>query len=59
MTTTLAIIGGIVIVLGASAKIPHAVSVLIRACIPMVKAFHDLRRAIRAGSADAGNSTGS
>jgi hypothetical protein len=49
MTTTLAIIGGIVIILGASAKIPHSISALLRACIPMVKAFHDLRRAIRAG----------
>jgi hypothetical protein len=57
MSTTLAIIGGIVIVLGASAKIPHAVATLIRACIPMIKAFYDLRRAIRAGSADTGNST--
>src|SRR5580704_15038473 len=31
MSTTLAIIGGIVIVLGASAKIPHAAATLIRA----------------------------
>jgi hypothetical protein len=55
MTTTLAIIGGIIVVLGAAAKIPYTVSALIRACIPMVQAFHDLRRVMQQVSSDAGN----
>jgi hypothetical protein len=46
MTTALAIIGGIVIILGALAKVPPAASTLIRACIPVVRAVHDLRHAI-------------
>jgi hypothetical protein len=46
MTTTLAIIGGAVIILGAATKVPLAVCALIRACIPVATAFHDLRRAI-------------
>lgn len=47
MTITLTIIGGILIVLSAVTRIPLAVSALIRACIPVVTAIHDLRRAIR------------
>jgi len=47
MTTALAIIGGIAVILGAAAKVPPALSALIRACIPVVTAVHDLRRAIR------------
>jgi drug/metabolite transporter (DMT)-like permease len=47
MTITLAIIGGILIVLNAVSRIPLAVSALIRACIPVVTAVHDLRQASR------------
>ena len=47
MTTALAIIGGIAIILGAATKIPLAVCALIRSCIPVVTAIHDLSRAIR------------
>lgn len=47
MTTVLAIIGGIAVILGAATKIPPAVCALIRACIPLVTAIHDLGRAIR------------
>jgi hypothetical protein len=47
MTTALAIIGGTAVILGAATKIPPAVCALIRACIPMAAAFHDLRHAIR------------
>jgi hypothetical protein len=46
MTTALAIIGGAVIILGAATKIPPAFCALIRACIPVVIALHDLRHAI-------------
>lgn len=47
MTTALAIIGGIAIILGAATKIPPAVCTLIRTCIPLVNAIHDLGQAIR------------
>jgi hypothetical protein len=46
MTTALAIIGGIAVILGAATKIPPAVCALIRGCIPMVTAIHDLGHAI-------------
>ena len=47
MTTALAIIGCITVILGAATKIPAAVCALIRACIPMIAAFNDLHHAIR------------
>jgi hypothetical protein len=46
MTTALAIIGGTVLILGAATKIPPAVCALVRACIPVAAALHDLRHAI-------------
>lgn len=55
MTTALAIIGGIAVILGAATRIPPAVSAFIRACIPMVTALRELHRAIRRRSnSDAG-----
>ena len=50
MTTALAVIGGIAVILGAATKIPVAVCALIRACIPVITALHDLRHAIRHNS---------
>ncbi|MFJ5045531.1 hypothetical protein ACIQH7_09795 [Streptomyces anulatus] len=47
LTTMLAVIGGIVIILGAAARIPNAVAELIRACIPVINAFHELRTALK------------
>jgi hypothetical protein len=47
MITALATIGGIAVILGAATKIPPAVCALIRACIPLVTAIHDLGHAIR------------
>ena len=46
MTTALAIIGGTALILGAATRIPPAACTLIRACIPVATALHDLRRAI-------------
>ncbi len=53
MTTALAIIGGIAVILGAATKIPPAVCTLIRTCIPLVTAIHDLGHAIRHRSNEA------
>jgi hypothetical protein len=50
MTTALAIIGGTAIILGAATKIPPAICALIRACIPLAAALHDLRNAISRSS---------
>jgi len=47
MTTALALIGGIAVILGAVTKIPPAVCALIRACIPLVAAIHDLGHVVR------------
>ncbi len=47
MTTALEIIGGIAIILAAAARVPPAISVVIRACIPVVTALRDLHHAIR------------
>jgi hypothetical protein len=47
MTTVLAIIGSIVIILTAATQIPQVAGALLRACIPLIKDFHDLRDAIR------------
>jgi cell division protein FtsL len=46
MTTILTIIGGIVLLLGAVTKIPPALCALIRACIPVATALHELRQAV-------------
>jgi hypothetical protein len=53
MTIALATIGGIVVILGAATKIPPAICALIRACIPLVTAIHDLGYAIRHRSNEA------
>lgn len=45
--TALAIIGGIVVVITAAAKIPIAGAAFLRACIPLIYAFRDLRNALR------------
>lgn len=45
MTTALAVIGGAVVILSAASKVPPAVSALVRACVPVVAAFHELRHA--------------
>ncbi|MCX4501128.1 hypothetical protein [Streptomyces anulatus] len=50
----LAVIGGIVIILGAAARIPNAVAELIRACIPVINAFHELRTALKRTTPQAG-----
>ena len=47
MALSLLIIGGVVVVLTAAAKVPAAAAAFLRACIPLVEAFHDLRNAIR------------
>jgi Sec-independent protein translocase protein TatA len=44
---SLVIIGAVVVVLTAAAKVPAAAAAFLRACIPLVEAFHDLRNAIR------------
>jgi hypothetical protein len=46
MTTVLATIGAVVIVLGAATKIPLAAAALIRACIPVVTAISDFHDAL-------------
>jgi hypothetical protein len=47
MALSLAIIGGVVVLLAAATKIPAAAAAFLRACIPLIEAFHDLRDAIR------------
>jgi hypothetical protein len=47
MTIALAIIGSIVILLGAATRIPPAAAAFLRAFIPLVAAFHDLHDALR------------
>ncbi|MFC9621236.1 hypothetical protein ACFTXM_14980 [Streptomyces sp. NPDC056930] len=47
LTTVLAVIGGIVIIIGAAARVPKAVAELIQACIPVVHALNELRGAIK------------
>ena len=49
MTIALAIIGGIVIILGAATRIPPAAAAFLRACIPLITALHDLRDALGPG----------
>jgi hypothetical protein len=49
MTIALAIIGGTAVILGAAAKIPPALSALMRACIPVIAAARELRSAIDQG----------
>jgi hypothetical protein len=46
MTTALAILGGIVVILGAMTKVPAAAAAFVRACIPLITAIHDLRDAL-------------
>lgn len=46
-TTVLAVIGGIVVILVAAARIPAAAAELIRACILLVDAVRDLRTALQ------------
>ncbi|MFF5573132.1 hypothetical protein [Streptomyces luteogriseus] len=54
LTTILAVIGGIVITLGAAARIPNATAELIRACIPVINALHELRAALKRTTPRAG-----
>jgi hypothetical protein len=49
MTIALAIIGGIVVIIGAASRVPPAAAAFLRACIPLIKAFHELRGALRPG----------
>jgi hypothetical protein len=53
MTTALAIICGIDVLFGVATKIPTAACTLIRSCIPMVNAIHDLGHTIRHRSNEA------
>jgi hypothetical protein len=46
MTTVLATIGAVVIVLGGATKIPLAAAALIRACIPVLTAISDFHDAL-------------
>lgn len=47
LTTILSVIGCTVIIIGAAKRLPKAVAELIRACIPVVKAFNELRAAAK------------
>jgi len=47
LTIALAIIGGTVVILGAATKIPPAAAAFLRACIPLIAAFQDIRDALR------------
>ncbi|GAA1457457.1 hypothetical protein GCM10009603_07320 [Nocardiopsis exhalans] len=51
VTTVLTVIGGTVLIIGAAARLPHAVAELIRSCIPVVTALHELRSAAVADAA--------
>ena len=46
MTALLTGLAATVVVLTAAARIPRVVTELIRACIPLVTAIHDLRTAL-------------
>jgi hypothetical protein len=52
-TTVLAVIGGMVVILVAAARIPAAAAELIRACILLVDAIKDLRAALQRPTLDA------
>lgn len=54
MTIALAVTGGIVILLGAASRIPPAAAAFLRACVPLIIAFREVRYALRpdAGAAD-------
>jgi Sec-independent protein translocase protein TatA len=52
-TTVLAVIGGMVVILVAAARIPAAAAELIRACILLVDAIKDLRSALQRPTPDA------
>jgi hypothetical protein len=54
MTIALAIIGSIVVFLVAATEVPTAVAAFLRACIPLIDAFHELREAIRRHGSDKG-----
>jgi hypothetical protein len=45
-TMIMAVIGGTVVVLTAAARIPAALTELLRACIPVAAAIHELRAAL-------------
>ncbi|MFE6868717.1 hypothetical protein ACFVFS_19425 [Kitasatospora sp. NPDC057692] len=47
LTTLLAAIGGLVLLLGAIARLPTAAAEVVRACIPLLKAVAELRAAAR------------
>lgn len=47
LTTILATIGGIVVIIGAAERIPYAIAGLIRACIPAINAVNELRAAFK------------
>lgn len=47
MALSLAVIGGVVLLLTAATKIPAAAAAFLRACIPLIEAFHELCDAIR------------
>lgn len=46
MTIVLAIIGGIVIIIGAASRVPPAAAAFLRACIPLISAYHELSDAL-------------
>ncbi|MFF3518803.1 hypothetical protein [Streptomyces sp. NPDC002573] len=46
-TTILAVIGSLVVILGAAARLPTAAAEVVRACITLVLAVSDLRNTVR------------
>ncbi|CAM5282722.1 hypothetical protein SAVIM338S_00165 [Streptomyces avidinii] len=56
MTSILAVIGGTVLIIGAAARIPNAVAELIRACVPVITAFGELRATLERAAPGTGQS---
>jgi hypothetical protein len=46
MTTLLTVLAGSVVALAAAARIPAAAANLIRACLPLIAAWHEIRAAL-------------
>lgn len=52
MSTVLTIMAGIVVSLATAARIPAAAANLVRACVPLIAAWHEIRAALTRPSAE-------
>ncbi|MBA2897746.1 hypothetical protein [Nonomuraea soli] len=57
-TTILAAIGALILILHTATRIPTALADLLRACLPLLHAVHDVRTALRARPPHTGPGSG-